>query len=215
MSKQQGRAKFDFTGKEELKQLSFKKGDAVLISNQYDNGWWAGEINGKIGYVPATYIELLPAGAPAGGVSRPPVAGRPPVASRPPVSAPASSGGAPSVASRPPVSRGPPSVVSRPPTSGPPPTVGRPPTSGGGPPPVVSRPPSSGGAGSPSGGARQVPPPVVAKPQVASRQAPAPVGAKPQVAPRGGGAMNDSDFEELDRLIAKLQEDVVDLKKSM
>jgi len=54
-----GQALYDFKGNSDLRQLTFKVGDVINITNQYDNGWWAGELNGTIGYVPATYIKLM------------------------------------------------------------------------------------------------------------------------------------------------------------
>jgi len=240
-----GRAKFDFTGKEELKQLSFRKGDLVVISQQYDNGWWAGELNGKIGYVPATYIEIVPDGpgpdrsstpptrpqpnAPAGGVARP---ANPAPGSRP-------QGGGPPNGNL--------SGSSRPGGAAPPPVAGRPPT-GKNPPPVAGRPPTGGGGGN-------RPQPMIAEeddmeedfipaaksmststvststvgmpsksgaPAVAQRGGPPPVAGRP---PTGGGGSNpgagratgvsEADFDELEQLIRKLHNDVTDLKQLM
>src|SRR3989344_2296384 len=66
-----GRALYDFAGNAEQRQLSFKAGDVINITSQFDNGWWAGELNGKVGYLPATYVQLITAaeqrGAPAPG----------------------------------------------------------------------------------------------------------------------------------------------------
>jgi len=225
MSKAKGRAKFDFTGKEELKQLSFKKGDIVTINQQYDNGWWAGELNGKIGYVPATYVELLPDGASSSAPppSRPPPAG----AVRGGV------GNAPSNPS-PPATRPPPSTnpPSRPPVTAPataprgsptipaPGSPNRPNASQGvsNPPPVAPKPNNNntrdlGGSGGVPGG-RTAPP-------VANRTGP------PATAPRGAGGsggggggssgagVSEADYDELDGLIRKMQSDMNDLKQYM
>ncbi len=62
---QKGKALYDYTGNEQLRQLSFKAGDIINITNQYDNGWWAGELNGKVGYLPATYIQIVAGAAPS------------------------------------------------------------------------------------------------------------------------------------------------------
>lgn len=59
------RALYDFTGDPAVRQLTFKKNDVIKVTHQYENGWWAGEINGKIGYLPSTYIKLEAAGSPA------------------------------------------------------------------------------------------------------------------------------------------------------
>lgn len=63
-----GRALYDFTGKTELRQLTFRKDEMIKITNQYQNGWWAGELNGQIGYLPSTYVQIEgPAPASSGG----------------------------------------------------------------------------------------------------------------------------------------------------
>ncbi|WP_228058545.1 SH3 domain-containing protein [Nostoc sp. LEGE 12447] len=54
-----GKALYDFAGNVQLRQLTFKVGDMINITNQYDNGWWAGELNGKVGYLPSTYVEII------------------------------------------------------------------------------------------------------------------------------------------------------------
>jgi len=54
-----GRALFDYTGNAEQRQISFSKGDVITITNQYQNGWWAGELNGALGYFPATFVEVI------------------------------------------------------------------------------------------------------------------------------------------------------------
>lgn len=69
-------ALYDFKGNAEQRQLSFKKvgmlfltfadslqGDLLNVTNQYDNGWWAGELNGTLGYFPASYVKLVDGGA--------------------------------------------------------------------------------------------------------------------------------------------------------
>lgn len=67
-----GRALYDYKGNPEQRQLSFSKGDMVNVTNQFDNGWWAGELNGTLGYFPATYVQILEdGGSPAPGPAKP------------------------------------------------------------------------------------------------------------------------------------------------
>ena len=42
---------------ENLRDLSFKKGDIITILRRFSNGWWEGELNGKIGDFPSSFIE--------------------------------------------------------------------------------------------------------------------------------------------------------------
>jgi len=39
--------------------LSFKTGDVVTVYKSTDQSWWEGEMNGKIGTFPATYVERV------------------------------------------------------------------------------------------------------------------------------------------------------------
>jgi len=57
--KLKGRALFDYKGNPEQRQVAFNKGDTINITNQYQNGWWAGEVNGLVGYFPATFVEVV------------------------------------------------------------------------------------------------------------------------------------------------------------
>ena len=49
--------KYDCTG-DNSNELSFKKGDIIhIISKEFDDkSWWIGELNGKFGLVPKTYV---------------------------------------------------------------------------------------------------------------------------------------------------------------
>jgi hypothetical protein len=38
--------------------LSFKFNDIIIIRNQ-QGGWWEGELNGRIGLLPANYVEII------------------------------------------------------------------------------------------------------------------------------------------------------------
>lgn len=73
------RALYDFSGDPAVRQLSFKKDDVIKVTHQYENGWWAGEINGKIGYLPSTYIKLEGSGSasPAPAPARTPPQAKP------------------------------------------------------------------------------------------------------------------------------------------
>ena len=49
----------DYTARSE-KELSFKRGDLLqVIEKTADNNWWDGVIQGKRGYIPVAYIEIL------------------------------------------------------------------------------------------------------------------------------------------------------------
>lgn len=39
--------------------LTFRKGDIIIIHQKDPNGWWEGELNGKIGWVPANYVQEI------------------------------------------------------------------------------------------------------------------------------------------------------------
>lgn len=38
-------------------ELSFRKNDSVVVKQKHMDGWWLAEINGREGYVPATYLR--------------------------------------------------------------------------------------------------------------------------------------------------------------
>lgn len=40
------------------RELSFKKGDAVNIIRQIDNNWYEGELRGRVGIFPMSYVEV-------------------------------------------------------------------------------------------------------------------------------------------------------------
>lgn len=50
-------ALWDFEGERES-DLNFKKGDVITIIQRYDNGWWEGEIDGRIGDFPCNFVEI-------------------------------------------------------------------------------------------------------------------------------------------------------------
>ena len=41
-------------------ELSFGQGDILSVTDQDDSGWWYAELNGKAGFVPKNYLEVLP-----------------------------------------------------------------------------------------------------------------------------------------------------------
>lgn len=40
-------------------ELSFSKGDIIIVSRQEDGGWWEGSYNGKSGWFPSNYVQEL------------------------------------------------------------------------------------------------------------------------------------------------------------
>jgi len=40
-------------------ELSFKEGDILAITEQDESGWWYAELNGKVGFIPQNYVEVL------------------------------------------------------------------------------------------------------------------------------------------------------------
>ena len=47
-----------FQGQDEA-ELSFNEGDIIRILKQEPDGWWSAELDGKLGYVPKTYVEVI------------------------------------------------------------------------------------------------------------------------------------------------------------
>ncbi|XP_076444847.1 SH3 domain-containing kinase-binding protein 1-like isoform X2 [Babylonia areolata] len=48
---------------EQPDELSLKEGEVIRVLDQHleDEGWWKGEVNGKVGVFPDNFVELLPA----------------------------------------------------------------------------------------------------------------------------------------------------------
>jgi len=40
-------------------ELTFNEGDQLIITNQDDDSWWYAELNGRAGFVPNNYVQLL------------------------------------------------------------------------------------------------------------------------------------------------------------
>ncbi|XP_054835996.1 guanine nucleotide exchange factor VAV3 isoform X1 [Eublepharis macularius] len=50
-------ARYDFCARD-MRELSLLKGDIVKIYTKISaNGWWRGEVNGRVGWFPSTYVE--------------------------------------------------------------------------------------------------------------------------------------------------------------
>ncbi|KAL2077677.1 hypothetical protein ACEWY4_027181 [Coilia grayii] len=57
--KQAARAVYDFKA-QTAKELTFRKGDTVYITRQVDRNWYEGELHGRIGIFPISYVEKIP-----------------------------------------------------------------------------------------------------------------------------------------------------------
>ncbi|KAL1436160.1 hypothetical protein MTO96_010898 [Rhipicephalus appendiculatus] len=55
---EQVRALFPFIGQQE-DELSFQKGDVLVVLSKEDASWWKGELAGRVGLFPANYVEPL------------------------------------------------------------------------------------------------------------------------------------------------------------
>uniref|UniRef100_A0A023FV40 Putative endocytic adaptor protein intersectin n=1 Tax=Amblyomma parvum TaxID=251391 RepID=A0A023FV40_AMBPA len=55
---EQVRALFPFIGQQE-DELSFQKGDILVVLSKDDASWWKGELAGRVGRFPANYVEPL------------------------------------------------------------------------------------------------------------------------------------------------------------
>jgi hypothetical protein len=67
------KALYDCAGNEAQQELAFKTGDIIFIVKDEEGGWYEGELRGKRGYVPGTYVERVKrqTAAAAGGSARP------------------------------------------------------------------------------------------------------------------------------------------------
>ncbi|CAG8532218.1 13156_t:CDS:10, partial [Dentiscutata heterogama] len=52
------KVEYDYQAKE-ADELSLDKGDVVTVIEQVDQGWWKGDLNGKIGMFPANHVKLI------------------------------------------------------------------------------------------------------------------------------------------------------------
>uniref|UniRef100_A0A672HJS8 SH3 domain-containing protein n=1 Tax=Salarias fasciatus TaxID=181472 RepID=A0A672HJS8_SALFA len=44
-------------------ELGFKEGDIITLTNQIDDNWYEGMINGQSGFFPINYVPVLPVGS--------------------------------------------------------------------------------------------------------------------------------------------------------
>jgi hypothetical protein len=61
------RCLFDYRA-DNQKELSFKTGDIITILNQDSSGWWLAHHEGRSGFVPKNYLELIVAAAQPGAI---------------------------------------------------------------------------------------------------------------------------------------------------
>ncbi|KAL6069905.1 Unconventional myosin-Ie [Balamuthia mandrillaris] len=63
---EQAKALYDFQAENE-DELNFSQGAIITVTNKSNPDWWEGVLDGRSGLFPATYVELIPGGAPMGG----------------------------------------------------------------------------------------------------------------------------------------------------
>ncbi|KAI4808985.1 hypothetical protein KUCAC02_017901 [Chaenocephalus aceratus] len=49
-------ARYDFSSRD-TRELSLQQGDIIKIYTKMTNGWWKGEVDGRMGWFPSTYVE--------------------------------------------------------------------------------------------------------------------------------------------------------------
>ncbi|XP_061587730.1 guanine nucleotide exchange factor VAV3-like isoform X2 [Cololabis saira] len=49
-------ARYDFSSRD-TRELSLLQGDIIKIYTKMSNGWWKGEVDGRVGWFPATYVD--------------------------------------------------------------------------------------------------------------------------------------------------------------
>lgn len=65
------KARYNFKQNNE-DELSFNKGDMILVTRQEEGGWWEGTLNGKTGWFPSNYVrEIKPCGESVGTIIDP------------------------------------------------------------------------------------------------------------------------------------------------
>jgi len=52
------KAAYDFAAQDD-EEISFKRGDTIKVTEKYNENWWMGEVNGRSGMFPATYVTPL------------------------------------------------------------------------------------------------------------------------------------------------------------
>ena len=53
------KAKFPFHALAEG-DLTLEEGDVVVVMDTLESGWWRGVCNGRTGWFPASYVEVVP-----------------------------------------------------------------------------------------------------------------------------------------------------------
>ncbi|KAM8727618.1 guanine nucleotide exchange factor VAV3-like isoform 1-T1 [Acanthopagrus schlegelii] len=49
-------ARYNFCSRD-MRELSLQQGDIIKIYTKMSNGWWKGEVDGRVGWFPSTYVE--------------------------------------------------------------------------------------------------------------------------------------------------------------
>ncbi|XP_055084543.1 guanine nucleotide exchange factor VAV3-like isoform X1 [Periophthalmus magnuspinnatus] len=49
-------ARYDFSSRD-TRELSLLQGDSIKVFAKMSNGWWKGEVDGRVGWFPSTYVE--------------------------------------------------------------------------------------------------------------------------------------------------------------
>uniref|UniRef100_A0A3P9H2L0 Vav 3 guanine nucleotide exchange factor b n=1 Tax=Oryzias latipes TaxID=8090 RepID=A0A3P9H2L0_ORYLA len=49
-------ARYDFSSRD-TRELSLLQGDVIRIYSKMSNGWWKGEVGGRVGWFPSTYVD--------------------------------------------------------------------------------------------------------------------------------------------------------------
>lgn len=73
--KSMARVTFDYDA-ENSDELTLKEGDMVEVLDQEEEGWWKGELYGKVGLFPSNFVELVK--GPPPGASEPQAGPDPP-----------------------------------------------------------------------------------------------------------------------------------------
>ena len=64
------RVTFDYEAEND-DELNLTEGDMVKVLDQEEEGWWKGELNGKIGVFPSNFVELVKGPPPGAADAQP------------------------------------------------------------------------------------------------------------------------------------------------